>query len=345
MKVNLYALAKIMIILIVGGCSSERQVPDVSNIKVDVVIKRYDQALFAIDTSNVAAGLENLGKKYPEFQKIFLDEVIKASDPRYAPEGTVKYVEGFLTHPAVRRLYDTCQVIYSDMSDIKTDFDQAFRFFKYYFPQKEVPDITTFISEYSYGVFVYGKNSLGVGLDFFLGEDYPYLKYNEGNPNFSDYLTRTFSKKYLVEKTMKAYIDDLVGEPGGKRLLDIMVNNGKKLYLLDQFLPYAPDSIKLEYTQKQVDWCKDNELEMWAHFLKEDLLFTTKWDKMRKLVDYSPNSPGMPPEAPGRTANFMGWQIIKAYMQKYPKTTLQELIDLRDAQLILNKSKYKPRRN
>ena len=345
MKVNLYALAKIMIILIVGGCSSERHVPDVSNIKVDVAIKRYDQALFSIDTSNVAVGLENLGKKYPEFQKIFLDDVIKASDPRYAPEGTVKYVEGFLKHPAVHRLYDTCQVLYSDMNDIKADFDQAFRFFKYYFPKKEVPDITTFISEYSYGVFVYGENSLGVGLDFFLGENYPYLKYNKGNPNFSDYLTRTFSKKYLVEKTVKAYIDDLVGEPGGKRLLDIMVNNGKKLYLLDQFLPYAPDSIKLEYTQKQVEWCNDNELEMWAHFLKEDLLYTTKWDKMRKLVDYSPNSPGMPPEAPGRTANFMGWQIIKAYMQKYPKTTLQELIDLRDAQLILNKSKYKPKRN
>ena len=63
-------------------------------------------------------------------------------------------------------------------------------------------------------------------------------------------------------------------------------------------------------------WCESNELQLWTHFLEEDLLYATNLRDIRKLVDYSPNSPGMPAEAPGRTANWTGWQIVKAYMKR-----------------------------
>lgn len=51
----------------------------------------------------------------------------------------------------------------------------------------------------------------------------------------------------------------------------------------------------------------------------------------------------MPKAAPGRTANFIGWQIVKAFMEKYPKTTLEELINMHDSQIFMEKSKYKPK--
>ena len=108
-------------------------------------------------------------------------------------------------------------------------------------------------------------------------------------------------------------------------------------------MPYTPDSIRLELPQTQVDWLKDNELEMWAHFLKEELLYSTDFQKFRKLVDYSPSSPGMPAEAPGRTANYMGLKIVEAFMQRYPDLSLQDLLSLEDAQYILEQSRYKPR--
>jgi hypothetical protein len=82
---------------------------------------------------------------------------------------------------------------------------------------------------------------------------------------------------------------------------------------------------------------------MWAHFLKEELLYSTDFQKFRKLVDYSPSSPGMPPEAPGRTANYMGLKIVEAYMRRYPDLGLQGLTELQDAQYILEQSRYKPR--
>ena len=51
----------------------------------------------------------------------------------------------------------------------------------------------------------------------------------------------------------------------------------------------------------------------------------------------------MPAGAPGRTANYMGWQIVKKYMNRNPETTMQDLIAYTDAQKLLEESKYKPR--
>lgn len=323
-----------------------KDIPDVSNIPSDVNIKRFEQDLFNIDTTNMNASLSELKKKYPLFGNIFFNQLLGANDVRIAPQGEEAYIKGFANFPPLQQLYDTTQIVFGDMTDIKAEFDQAFQFFQYYFPNRKVPDLTTFISEYGWAAFIYGENSLAIGLDFFLGESYPYAYYNPANPNFSAYLTRSFNKDHLVLKTLTPMVTDpdFLGNPPGNRLLDMMIHNGKKLHILSQLLPYAPDSVIIEYAQKQIDWVEGNEFQMWNHLLNEDLLYSTDMNKTRKLIDYSPHSPGMPPEAPGRTANWIGWQIVNAYMKRQPDTSLDDLIKTRDAQKILDQSKYKPKR-
>ncbi len=326
--------------ILIQSCRPDgrRDVPDVSGIEADIAIRRFEQGLFGLDTSRMAAGLAGLGEAYPEFSPLFFEQVLGVS-----PEDTA-FARGFITHPAMRRLYDTCQVLYGNMADIETELEEAFRFFRHYFPEEAMPTVTTFISEYTVAAFVYGENDLAIGLDLFLGEAYPYRQIGPGNPAFSEYLTRTFNRSHLASKAIQALADGLAGPPPGNRLLDMMVHNGKKLYTLDLLLPYSPDSVKLEITPGQVAWLQDNELEMWAHFLKEDLLYSANWQDIRKLVEYSPHSPGMPPEAPGRTANWLGWQIVKAYMKRHPETSLPQLFSLNDAQAFLEASGYKPGR-
>ena len=151
------------------------------------------------------------------------------------------------------------------------------------------------------------------------------------------------NKEHLVAKSIETLATDLVGDPEKLQLLDIMINNGKVLFLMDQILPYAPDSIKLGYTAAQTQWCQDNELQIWSHLVGEELLYSTRMRDVRKLVDHSPNAPGMPAEAPGRVANWIGWQIVKAYMKRNPEVTFEQLLSLKDGQQILDLSKYKPR--
>lgn len=326
-------------------CGKGKDIPDVSSIPMEVKIGRFDQDLFALDTNDFGPGLAALAEKYPAFAPIYFGQVLGSTDTTIAPEGHEKYMRGFITHPAVRKLYDTCQVVFPDLKRIEKDFQLSFRLFKYYFPTQPLSgEVVTYISEYTIGGFLYGDNSIGIGLDFYLGEKYPYQVLNPENPNFSQYLTRTFNKEHIVSKSMQLLVDDITGPVKGNRMIDYMIHNGKKLYILDHLVPNAPDSVRLEFSQKQVDWCEENEENIWAYFFSEKLLYSTDFNTYRKFVEPSPNSPGMPEEAPGRTANWLGWQIVKAYMEKNPKTSLEQLLTTTDAQFIMDKSKYKPRK-
>jgi hypothetical protein len=51
----------------------------------------------------------------------------------------------------------------------------------------------------------------------------------------------------------------------------------------------------------------------------------------------------MPTEAPGRTGDWLGWQIIKAYVAQNPNTSMQDVLRLNNSQDILKRARYKPK--
>jgi hypothetical protein len=61
-----------------------------------------------------------------------------------------------------------------------------------------------------------------------------------------------------------------------------------------------------------------------------------------KYINDGPNTSGFPPSAPSKLGAFIGWQIVRQYMKKFPETTLADLMQNSDYQKILNDSKYFP---
>jgi uncharacterized protein YjaZ len=105
----------------------------------------------------------------------------------------------------------------------------------------------------------------------------------------------------------------------------------------------VPDTVLLEYTGEQMDWLRSNEKEMWSFYFKNDWFYTTDQYIIKRLVNPAPNSMAlkMPAAAPGRTANYLGYRIVKSYLKRFPETTVEELLNT-DAQKILEASKFKP---
>ena len=123
-------------------------------------------------------------------------------------------------------------------------------------------------------------------------------------------------------------------------LLDEMIAEGKMLYYLDLMLPDTQDSIKIGFTREQTSWCIENESDMWKFFVGEELLFSKKMqDKYRYLKD-APNSYNMPKESPGKAAIWVGWQIVRNYMQHEKGISLNQLFNEMDAIKILKESNY-----
>lgn len=321
-----------------GSNDTSKFIPDVSNIKTDVKIQRFDRDIFALDTNHLDVEIPKIAQKYPEMFPLFVNNIIHdQTNPKETPEMALS---GFLRAPQVRHLYDTCQVLYGNLDWLEKDLSQMFRFYKYYFPQRPVPEVVTMVSEYSTDAFVAGDNLCGIGLDLYLGENHAGY-----NPDFfPQYIRRQFYKEYMPVRLAKALAQDIIVDARGKRLIDQMLQNGKTLYVTDCLLPYTPDSLKMGYTREQMEGCFFNEAEMWARILDQQLLYSTEEEKWRKMVSPSPNSPIIFNEAPGEVGNWIGLRIIQAYMKRYPNTKMDELLKMNDAQQFLEKAKYKPKR-
>ena len=111
-RISIFLL--LLTLIFIHACTSDKvkDIPDVSGIAVQVDLNRFDQALFALDTNNMAAGLPALEVQHGEFAEIFFGHILGSKDPNIAPEGHAEYIRGFIAHPGIRQLYDTTQVVF-----------------------------------------------------------------------------------------------------------------------------------------------------------------------------------------------------------------------------------------
>jgi hypothetical protein len=126
--------------------------------------------------------------------------------------------------------------------------------------------------------------------------------------------------------------------------LDRMISLGKVMYCIDATMPETPDSIKIKYLQPKLKWCIKNEGNIWAFFIENKLLFSKSQEDFKKFFGDGPFTNSFGKESPPRIAEWVGWQIVKAYMKETSTTDLKKLIAEKDAQKILQASKYKPKK-
>ena len=122
-----------------------------------------------------------------------------------------------------------------------------------------------------------------------------------------------------------------------------MIYRGKELYLKDKLIPDATDGAKIAYSDLQIQWCKENEYQMWSYFVESKILFEANMKNEFRFINDAPFSKfylDIDTESPGRVGQWLGWQIVRSYMENN-NTSLKEMLAL-DANTIFNKSKYKP---
>ena len=321
----------------------ENPSPDVSHLNPPIVIHRLD-SIFALSDKKVAVqNILEFQEKYPAFFDIYFTKLV----PIYN-EDPVKFEEqlyAFMDHEQISNLLDTTQIVFPDLNFLRADLKKAMSYYQHYFPESEVPNFYSLVSEFGVQSFIFQdgpKDGVGIGLDMFLGDHFDYKVLDPRNPAFSDYLTQYYKKEYIIKNAVEVILEDRLGTRKGSNLLSQMVNAGKKLYILEKILPFAPKEVVLGFSEDELAWLERNEIEMWSFFLEKELLYETSNAKTFKYLNPSPGSPGMPAEAPGRTGAYIGFKIVENYMNRNSSTSLNELIEMDDAQKMI--TKYKPPR-
>ena len=91
--------------------------------------------------------------------------------------------------------------------------------------------------------------------------------------------------------------------------------------------------------------CALNEEYMWRYFVEGNLLYDSDSKLGNRFINRAPFSKfylEIDNESPGRIGTWVGWQIVRKFMQENPDTKFEQLLEL-DPQEILTRSKYKPK--
>lgn len=319
--------------------TSAKKEKEVKSSEINIVIERFEQDLFKCKTSDLKNELAQLEKKYPLFYPVYYNNVLNIPD--FGDEAKQLIImKEFIEKKAMKGLYDTVQQHFPNLNFLQNDLKILFTNYKSYFPQKPVPKVITCISEFSYSVFTVTDSIVGISLDKYLGPNYIY--YADIFMEYS-FMVPKFDKKYLAVDCANVLVANILPAPSDKStLLDKMTTEGKLLYTLENLLPDKKETDIIKYSSKEWQWCLDNEQQIWSFFLNKDLLYDTQFEQVKYIKD-GPNTYGMPSNSPGKVGGWLGWQIVRKYMQQHPNITLKELYAISDGQKILTGSKYKPK--
>ena len=309
---------------------SDRLDVNVSDVQVTPVkIKRYGKALFAVDKDNLKAELKNLQKEFGIFLNGDLNDTLN-----------LIRIGDFISDPLLIKSAEDCNKSFPDLDFLEKELTDAFKHYKYYFPQEKIPGVYTYVSGFDFDYPVqYFDNNLIIALDMYLGADYKeYLKL--GLPA---YRIRNFDRSHITRDCMDALGSDKIDlSKVGSTLLDAMINTGKNLYFIKAMSRKCNSAVLLNYSNEQLSWAENNEGKIWAFLIENELLYSADQEAMNKFIVDAPFTSYFGNESAPRTGMWIGYKIVKSFMDNNTDITLSDLMQMYDSQAILTKSGYKP---
>lgn len=311
-----------IILLAILACKSEaKKEVIIPAVEVTVSIDRFEQKFYTTTKNTLPA----LKKEYPYLfpaqnpDSIWLQKINDENE---------------------KELYLQSQGVFKNLDNEREQIEALFKQVKQQHPKFKTPKIITLITNLDYqNKVIYADSLLFVSLDMYLGKN------NNVYQDFPMYLSQNFEKPQLIVDIATAISEKFYAKQRNRQFLYMLINEGKKMYALDSYLPLVSDASKIGYQQNQLNWAKANEAEIWKYFIENKMLYSTNTQLYERFIANAPFSKfyiDIDKESPGRIGVWVGWQIVRSYMNNN-NVTLQQLLQT-NAEEIFKKSKYKPKK-
>ncbi len=309
----------VIILLTIASCKKETiKKVDVSGIEVAVLVDRFEQKFYKADEQS----LKTVKNEYPylfppQNDSIWLNKIKNEAE-----------------------LFQKSQEVFGNFDVEKFQIEELFKHVKYYHSSFNSPKILTLITNLDYqNKVVYADSLLFVSLDMYLGKD------NDVYNDFPLYIGQNFDKSNLVVDIAESISEHYFIPSKSRQFINLMINEGKKMYMIDSYLPSVSDAKKIGYSIDKLDWAEANESQLWKYFIENKLLYSTDSNLYTRFIANAPFSKfyiDIDKDSPGRIGVWIGWQIVRSYMNNND-VTLQQLLQT-NSEEIFKKSKYKPKK-
>lgn len=335
---NKYLGVIILTLAFFFSCNENKFKIDVSDVQIkELKIKRFDLDLFKFNTDSSNFYIDYYTKTYGEFYNLVNYKILQFGNPQglqYSRELAM-----FVKYWKLQEIDKILKKEFPSLNETEDELSQAFKHYKYYFPEKNIPEIYAFYSAFGLSV-ITSDSILAFATDKYLGEKYSQL-YEKAA--WSNYQQRRMTKEMIVVDAMAAQaVADFPYFQDKATLLENMIYEGKLQYYLNCMLPQKSDTLKWRYTETQYKWTLKNEKNIWNYMAENKLLFSTDKIEIKKFVGDAPFTNPFSNKSAPRAGTYIGYRIIESYMDNNPDISLSNLMKNNDSRLILSKSKYNP---
>ncbi|CAG2533442.1 protein involved in gliding motility GldB [Maribacter dokdonensis] len=307
------------VFVILSSCNdSDKVAKEIAAVPMDLKIARFDREF----ASSGEEGLPGLRKMYPY--------LFPAPDSVWIAK---------MNDSLQIELFQEVGNAFRSFEDEEEGLEQLFKHIKYYFPEYTVPKVITVTNDVDYNNRIILTDSLlFISLDNYLGPEHKYYG------GFQRYIAHTLDRNYLVSDVASSFAKQVVPRPRERTFLARMIYFGKELYIKDVLMPNVDDRKKIGYSQEDLDWAFANEEPMWRNFIENEYLYSTDNKLNQRFLEPAPFSKfglELDNESPGKLGRFVGWQIVRAFMENND-VDVKQLMTM-PAEEIFKKSNYKPR--
>ena len=315
-------------VLLLFACSLNKD--DINNID----IFRFENQIFQTNVSNIVADRLEWEGEIGSFAFSYYNFLFNSNNDTVINN----QILSFINNDDMREVYDTINLRFSSISNLKNDLGNSLYNFKNLFSEYPTPNIITMFSGFNYGVIV--EDSLvAIGLDFYLGKNSIFYQ-RLGDP---EYLRFQKQARFITPNILEAWYDSFFSFTNKRtNFLSELIYKGKIMYLISNTLENFYLQDQLRFSKTDLEWCDENESSIWAFLIDNDVLFSSREKEYRSYLNHAPFSKGMTQESPSRIAYYIGYKIVEKYMKNNNEVSIKELMFEKDFMKILTKSKYKP---
>lgn len=337
---NNVTLVAIAIIIGCISCDKNPYHKDVTGIDVNFQINPFHHEIEETALNPSAESYKKLYDIYGEFLNTYTTD-IRRTMRIHDSISNLQVLQAFVSDKWIRELYHLSDSsLQKNKKTLDAKITNALQYYKYYFPEKPIPQFYTFITGVNYSMAI-DSNIIAIGIDKYLGPSCSFYD----SMTIESYIRRNMTPEKIPSDLMRALAECEFSTPFNEDyLLATMLQHGRYQYFVKCMLPDEPDTLLWGFTAAQLDFCEKSEGEFWKYLISTDnILFSTDFMVQKRFVEDGPFTPMFTKNSPARVGQWIGFKIIESFMKNNPDVSLEELLELTSSKEIMSKAKYNPK--
>lgn len=315
----------LFITFLLVGCQYDPLDVDASGETVEIKFINMDSVFVHADSAAFVDFHENWKAELTDIYNYELGHCLQL--PELNGTETYGRIKTFREDPYIKDLEQEIKVHFSTnkINSASKEIEEGFKHLKYHLPSGSQPKNVVFMNSlFASNVFCTEKE-IGIGLERYLGANSKSIKALP-EQEFFGWIKAAMDDKFMVRDVFTGWISThYMDEPQGS-LIEQMIHWGKVIYLTEAAMPNVDKHIIMRYEADDLVWAQENEFAFWQYLVNENLLFKTEELNIINMLKEGPFTPGLPEKGPDRLGQYMGWQMVKQYVEN-KRIPLQKLIE------------------